>query len=140
MKDISMQNNTVITKWILEDVKKRFEEAVTTLRHLPNEIRLGTRSTNWEYVYDKSEILRHEPSLELHASGDAIDRLDETMEWLLWISEKQRYIIWARAENKPWKMICAKHGCTRSTANRHWHTGLNTIALQLNQELKQHGT
>ena len=65
-------------------------------------------------------------------SASAITRLEQTFDWVLWIEEAERKLIWARAARVPWKQICWELGCDRTTAWRKHKLALTKIASRLN--------
>jgi hypothetical protein len=62
----------------------------------------------------------------------AIDRMLETMQWVLWLEVEQRHLVWMRAERYRWKEICCRFGCDRTTAWRRWQAALTIVVSQLN--------
>jgi hypothetical protein len=122
-------------EWNPTDVKNRFEEAAQTIHRLPNDLNLGYQKSRWPNIhYNKSELLKQEPQqIKLLASPGAIDRLDEVLGWSYWVSHDQIKIIWAKAEQKPWKIICRQHGVSRATGARYWDSGLLKITNMLNE-------
>ena len=60
--------------------------------------------------------IREDASINL----EAIDRMLETMQWVLWLEVEQRHLVWMRAERYRWKEICCRFGCDRTTAWRRW--------------------
>ena len=65
-------------------------------------------------------------------STRAITRLEQTFDWMLWITIEERKLIWLRAARVPWKAITWEFGCDRTTAWRHWTLALAKIAARLN--------
>ena len=39
------------------------------------------------------------------AMPEAIDRMDEALDWLMWLEPEERRLVWLRAEGLPWKRI-----------------------------------
>jgi hypothetical protein len=66
------------------------------------------------------------------ASAAAITRLEQTSDWVLWIEEAERKLVWSRAARVPWKQISGELGCDRTTAWRRWQLALTKIAARLN--------
>ena len=67
-------------------------------------------------------------------SPAAIDRMLETMRWMLWLEVEQRHLLWMRAAQYDWQEIARRFGCCRTTAWRRWKIAINQIALHLNSE------
>jgi hypothetical protein len=65
-------------------------------------------------------------------SAAAITRLEQTSDWVLWIEEAERKLVWSRAARVPWKQISVEMGCDRTTAWRRWQLALTKIAARLN--------
>ena len=65
-------------------------------------------------------------------SAAAITRLEQTSDWVLWIEEAERKLVWSRAARVPWKQISGELGCDRTTAWRRWQLALTKIAARLN--------
>jgi hypothetical protein len=57
---------------------------------------------------------------------------EETMRWVLWLTEDQRHLVWLRAEERGWRTICRRLGCDRTTAWRRWQKALETVVERLN--------
>ena len=54
------------------------------------------------------------------------------MDWVRWIEEPERKLVWSRAARVPWKVITGEMGCDRTTAWRRWQLALTKIAARLN--------
>ena len=70
----------------------------------------------------------------LWPSAAAITRLEQTFDWVLWIEEAERKLVWSRAARVPWKQISGELGCDRTTAWRRWQLALTKIAARLNAQ------
>jgi hypothetical protein len=70
----------------------------------------------------------------LAPSAAAITRLEQTFDWVLWIEEAERKLVWSRAARVPWKQISGELGCDRTTAWRRWQLALTKIAARLNAQ------
>ena len=117
--------------WTPSLVEDRLAEAADTLRRLP-ETRIQGHASTWPpYVQEcleSTEVkLRRPPP-----SAAAITRMDEALPWLRHLDPTDAKIIWLRATNAPWKVICWQVGMTRATAHRHWLFALCVIAWKLN--------
>lgn len=118
-----------MSTWTPEAVAERFQEAADTARRLPP-VRVQGYFNLWPPVVQNypRESSGHLPPLPA-----AIDRLEETMRWVLWLSVAQRKLVWMRADDYDWSDICRRMGCDRTTAWRHWKKALNVVAAHLNR-------
>jgi len=81
------------------------------------------------------EIAAMEPQpMRVWPSAAAITRLEQTFDWVLWIEEAERKLVWSRAARVPWKQISGELGCDRTTAWRRWQLALTKIAARLNAQ------
>jgi hypothetical protein len=58
--------------------------------------------------------------------------MEQTLDWLKWLEPEDVKLVWARAENAPWKMICWRFGISRPTADRRWRYAVSVITWRLN--------
>lgn len=119
--------------WTADDVADHFEEAFRTLRKLPP-VRVQGYFNAWPAVVrTPREVadMEHEP-MRVWPSSAAISRLEQTFDWMLWVEEAERKLIWARAARVPWKQITGELGCDRTTAWRRWQIALTKIATRVN--------
>lgn len=123
------------TRWTAEAVAEHFEEAMRTLRKLPP-VKLPGYFTTWpQIVRTRQEIAAMEPvPMRGWPSAAAITRLEQTTDWILWVDEDERRLVWSRAARVPWKLICVELGCDRTTAWRRWQLALTKIASRLNAD------
>ena len=123
------------TRWTAEAVAEHFEEAMRTLRKLPP-VKVPGYFTTWpQIVRTRQEIAAMEPvPMRVYPSAAAITRLEQTTDWILWVDEDERRLVWSRAARVPWKLICVELGCDRTTAWRRWQLALTKIASRLNAE------
>lgn len=121
--------------WTADDVADHFEEAFRTLRKLPP-VRVQGYFNAWpQIVRSEKEILAMEPQpMRIWPSTSAITRLEQTFDWVLWIGEDERRLIWGRAARRPWKEISGELGVDRTTAWRRWQMALAKIADRLNHQ------
>ena len=119
--------------WTVEDVADHFEEAFRTLRKLPP-VKVQGYFNAWpQIVRTDREILAMEPEpMRVRPSTAAITRLEQTFDWVLWIDEDERRLIWWRAARRPWKEITYELGVDRSTTSRQHKLALTKIAARLN--------
>ena len=127
-----------MVEWTSDRVAERFREAAETAHRLPAVRVQGYFNTwpaikrePWERYADDDRVLRFPPSPE------AIDRMEETMRWVLWLEEEQRHLVWMRAEEWEWKDIARRFACDRTTAWRRWQKALEKVVESLSN---QHGT
>jgi hypothetical protein len=108
----------------------------TTARAPPTrEARHGYFNTWPDIVRTSREIAAMEPQpMRVWPSAAAITRLEQTFDWVLWIEEAERKLIWSRAARVPWKQISGELGCDRTTAWRRWQLALTKIAARLNAQ------
>lgn len=123
-----------MAEWTTEDVAARFAEAAEIGRRLPRVRVQGYFNVwpvfareMWEAGPDDGPAYRPLPP-----TPQAIDRMMETMRWVLWLEEEQRQMVWMRAKRFEWKSICRRFGCDRTTAWRRWQKALLVVVVQLN--------
>ncbi len=120
-----------------KEVEERLEEAARTLRRLPDDRRQGYFSVWPSILHDKWEILAMEPRpMKILATPQAIDRMDECFDWILWLETNEARVVWLRAEGVRWKPICRRLGVSRATAWRWWATALMRISHRLKTDEK----
>jgi len=90
--------------WTADCVADHFEEAFRTLRKLPPVKAQGFINAWPQIVRTEKEILAMEPEpMRGWPSTAAITRLEQTFDWVLWLGEDERRLIWWRAARRPWK-------------------------------------
>jgi len=122
-----------MAEWTIETVADRFIEAARTAHRLPP-VRVqgyfncwpATKRMPWENLGAEPPVYRFPPD------PAAIDRMEETMRWVPWLTEEQRHLVWMRAEEREWREICRRFGCDRTTAWRRWQKALGLVANRLN--------
>jgi hypothetical protein len=120
--------------WTPETVAGRLAEAADTLRRLPR-VKVQGYSSAWPPIirdfweaFGWNEVeVRLGPPLP-----GAIDRMDETLQWLRWLEPDETRIVWLRAEGMRWKLICFRFSVGRTTAWYRWSGALAKIAARLN--------
>ncbi|MWB77062.1 helix-turn-helix domain-containing protein [Pseudooceanicola sp. 216_PA32_1] len=116
-----------------EDVADHFEEAFRTLRKLPPVKVQGYLNAWPQVIRTEREILAMEPEpMRVWPSAAAISRLEQTFDWVVWLGESERRLIWWRAGRRPWKQITHDLGVDRSTAWRQHKLALTKISARLN--------
>jgi hypothetical protein len=124
--------------WSVDMVAERFREAARTARRLPP-VRVQGYFNTWPAIlrqpwetYSGEDVLYRAP-----IDPAAIDRMEETMRWVLWLTEEQRHLVWMRAEERGWREICRRFGCDRTTAWRRWQKALDIVACRLNEQTRR---
>jgi hypothetical protein len=124
--------------WSVDGVAERFREAAQTARRLPP-VRVQGYFNTWPAIlrqpwetYSGDDVLYRAP-----IDTAAIDRMEETMRWVLWLTEEQRHLVWMRAEERGWREICRRFGCDRTTAWRRWQKALDIVACRLNEQTRR---
>ena len=122
-----------MAEWTVDEVAARFAEAVETARRLPRVRVQGYFNVwpafardAWEAYPDVEPVYRPLPP-----SPVAIDRMLETMRWVQWLDVERRHLVWMRAADCEWNVICRRLGCCRSTAWRQWRASLDIVAVHL---------
>jgi len=122
--------------WTPLKVEARMEEAASVMRRLP-EVRVRGYFNTWPTIIPEfSDLVGREPRrVKLPPpSPAAITRTEKAMEWLWWLEPDDARIVWMRAENKPWKIVCRQVGLSRTCAWEHWVVALCIITLKLNNQ------
>ena len=100
-------------EWTAECVADHFEEAFRTLRKLPPVKAQGYFNTWPEIVRTSREIAFMEPEpMRIRPSAAAITRLEQTFDWVLWIEEAERKLVWSRAARVPGSRSAASSAAT----------------------------
>lgn len=120
------------TKWTAEIVERRFEEAFVTLSRLPPAVTLGYHNLWPDIRYSKLELLmqksdRYRPK----ALPEDISKMEETLQWILWVDIPDRKLIWKRAAGVPWKAIISDTRLSRTTLWTQYKLALSQIAERL---------
>ncbi len=121
--------------WTPKLVEARIEEAADTLRRLPEERGRTARSSWPPIIREFHDAYGVEPArLRLGPPpAAAIDRMDQTLEWLRWLEADDARIVWLRACDVRWKVICWRLGADRKTLWRRWVVALTLIVGRLNR-------
>ena len=124
-------------KWDEKMVILRLEEAASTLKRLPDD-KFQQLKSNWpETVPVWGDYGDDKPRLKLGPpTPEAIDRMDEVMEWLRCLEPENIRLLWLRAERIPWKLIMRRFGVSRATANVRWKSAIFQIVAVLNLQKK----
>lgn len=121
-------------EWTLEDVAERFREAAETAHRLPP-VKVQGYFNVWPAIRREARELYTDPDRVLcfPPMPEAIDRMEETMRWVLWLEAQQRHLVWMRAEAWEWRDIARRFGCDRNTAWRRWKKALGIVVERLNE-------
>ena len=127
-----------MTEWTLDLVAERFREAAETAHRLPP-VRVQGYFNVWPAIKREAQEIYTDPDrvLRFPPTPEAIDRMEETLRWVLWLEEQQRHLVWMRAEEWEWKDIGRRFGCDRTTAWRRWRKALGIVADRLNRAESQ---
>jgi hypothetical protein len=123
-----------MTDWTIDDVADRLAEAAHTGRRLPP-VKVQGYFNVWPIIVRKEWEKLAADGRSVHyvpPTPAAIDRMVEAMRWMQWIETEQRHLLWMRASDVEWKVICRRFGCDRTTAWRRWQRVLKIIADHLN--------
>ena len=119
--------------WTAGDVADHFEEAFRTLRRLPPVKARGFVHAWPTILREPEEIAAMTPEpMRIVPSARSISGLERTFDWVAWLEEAERRLVWSRAARVPWKVISHELGCDRTTAWRRWQLALTKIAARLN--------
>jgi hypothetical protein len=120
--------------WTCDQVADRFEDAAATARRLPPVKVQGyfncwpaLARSEWE-AYSAEEA----PRVRFPPTPHDIERMLETMRWVLWLEVEQRHLVWMRAKRYGWREIGVRFACCTRTAQRHWQMSIFTVVEQLN--------
>jgi len=123
--------------WTVDDVSARFYEAAITARRLPPVRVQGYFNTwpafarsEWE-AYSADEPVRR----SFPPSPEEVDRMLETMKWVLWLDVEQRHLVWMRAKRYEWHDIGRRFACDRNTAARRWQRAMAVVVGKLNGDI-----
>lgn len=119
-------------QWTTKKVAQRLEESVWVLNKLPDG-RSSMYARYWpEIIYTQRELNRQPPkTLTVQPQPDAIDRMEESLSWIQWVSEEYRGLVWQRAYQIPLREIAEKMGVHHATVYRIWNRQLRAIADNL---------
>ena len=123
------------TKWTKNEVANAFEKSIRTLRLLQSAKVRGYFNTWPDIIYSELEVLQqeHKPR-KWRAKAEDISEMEATLEWIVWLEEDERKLVWARAKNLPWKIICREFGCGRTKAWQNWSNAIEKVVDRLNAE------
>ena len=120
--------------WTCGQVADRFTDAAATARRLPPVKVQGyfncwpaLARSEWE-SYSAEEA----PRVRFPPTPQDIERMLETMRWVLWLEVEQRHLVWMRAKRYGWREIGIRFACCTRTAQRHWQMSIFEVVEQLN--------
>lgn len=121
--------------WTEKIVMAFMEEAAEIHRCIP-EVRVpgyhsmwpDTLKDDWERYYDMLYARRRRN----YALPKQVDFMEEVMRWLRWLNVIEQRVIWARANNIPWKVLEHDFNSSKTTLWRHLNVGTNRLAAILN--------
>ncbi len=114
-------------------VAERLKEAAATLKRLPDE-KLHRLRSNWpetipvwgDYGDEKTRVRLGPPSPE------AIDRMDEALDWFRWLEPDETKLAWAVACGINRKLIGSRFGIHRGTVWREWKAIMRKLTAIIN--------
>ena len=121
-----------MAEWTVEEVAERFHEAAQTGRGLPR-VQVQGYVSSWPRFVQESACAQDRLA-RVPRTPQALERMLETMRWVLWLEESTRHLVWLRAQDHEWQHICRRIGCDRSTAWRRWKRAMTLVARRLNEE------
>lgn len=120
--------------WTPDDVSARFYAAAVTARRLPP-VRVQGYFNCWP-AFARSQWEAFSADEPVHRSfppsPEDVERMLETMRWVLWLDVEQRHLVWMRSKGYGWREIGIRFACCTKTAQRHWQKSLDCVAINLN--------
>ena len=117
------------------EIEDRLEEAAVTLRRVPNPPGSSAKGygSSWpDYVHEARHAYGyHEVRMRIIPSAAEIQRMEECIVWLSWLSADDAKIVWYRAEGRRWRQVCYAVGLVRQSAWRRWAAAILTIQKHL---------
>lgn len=120
-------------QWSESMVEERFVEAASVMKQLP-EVRVSGHFNTWPRILSEfSDLVSQEPprGTRVRPSAGAIGRMEEALNWLIWLEPRDRKIVWLRASGVRWKNVCGTVGLARAACHEHWLYALCLIAIRL---------
>jgi hypothetical protein len=119
------------------EVEERLEEAVRTLRRLPDHRPLGYFNTWPTVVRSAWELACMEKRpMKVLATSESISRMEECFGWLFWLTAEEARVVWMRAEKASFRVIARRFGMSRMTAWRRWASALALISAKVSRQNK----
>lgn len=119
-----MQNNQITA----QEVTARFKEAVLTIRKLPP-VKVRGYFTVWpDIIYSQREISKMDVKSKESATPEEVSRMEEACGWIEFLDNiDDKKLVWMRAGNIPWRIICDKFGLCRSAVFKRWKKAIDRI-------------
>lgn len=138
----SRKGSTVIAPacriYTFDYVEARLREMGTVLRALPDKdarwLVNGCRSFWPAMLQNPSEAYGYNPPerTRVHPTPDQIDRCDECLTWLMWLSEDDRTLVLARACGFRMPIVAHRLGLGRTTAWMRHKRAIERLTQSLN--------
>jgi hypothetical protein len=119
--------------WTPALVEDRFIEAADVMKRLPD-VRVPGYFSTWPAVLCEFADLvgqKPVPMRRPRPTADAIDRMEEALQWLRWLKPDEAKLVWMRATGVRWKELCYRFGIARATAHRRWEYALLVVVWRL---------
>lgn len=115
------------------DVAERMREAASIMKLMPRWQLMDIKASWPNFIHEMMDAYGWTPA-ELKfdpPTGEAIDRMDEAMRWLLWLDVRDRKIVWLRATGVSWVSMAKRYACHRATMHRKWAAAIAKIISEL---------
>lgn len=119
----------------VNEVDARIQEAVQTLRALPDGARPRDQAGWWPDIpkdWWTSYGTEDARTARIMPSSASIDRLAEVMTWMTWLPGAVSKLVWCRAGGVAWKPLIVRFGRSRTTLYRDWLAAHVLIAERVN--------
>lgn len=126
--------------WSVEEIELRLRQAAHTLRVLPRP-KNGSPSSNMAAWPDIVRRVFHDAPKDLVVRvavppAAEITEMDEALQWLHWLTERERRIVWARACLVSLRKLAIINHCSHVTIRTAHREALLTIAARLNATVR----
>lgn len=123
--------------WMPEEIEQRLRSAAQTLRVLPRP-KNGSPATMAAAWPDIVRRVFHDAPKDLVMRAAVppaadITEMDEALQWLHLVNERERRILWARACKVSWRRLEDVDGSSHMTLRKVHREALIAIAAQLNK-------
>jgi len=138
LKDNVMTTSATEThhNWHSSVIEERLAQAAAILRRLPGAMP-RTQLTHWPaIIHSAAEAYGWNASQPrpIPPHPRDIQAMDQALEWLFWLGEGERKLVWARACRLPWRGLAAMDGRSHVTLRKVVQQAYQHIANQLNQK------
>lgn len=124
------------------DIKAELYQAIRTLVAIPDResAMLHVKSAWPATLREEAEVWAQAVSAgryedmkapRVKPSPSEIDRMLPVLMWLVWLTERERSIIWCRAFDKPWWFIASRHQVTERAVAKWQQTAFERIEQKL---------